>query len=233
MSIICYAQPNTDVFLFDLALEDENLKLSNFKNISDNEGYDNQPSFIDNSTLLYVGTRNGQTDIVKYDLETGIKNWISATEGSEYSPLKIPNKNRASAIRLEKDGTQKLYSYNLRKNVSKVLIDDIIIGYHTWFDNKTIVSSVLEDGGLSLFTTNIIASKNNKINTNIGRSLHKIPNTNLVSYISKENEKWEVRSLNPTTKETDFITNTLANSEDICWTINGTIIMGKGAILYK
>jgi hypothetical protein len=232
-SFFSKAQPNTDVFLFDLALENGNLVVSNFKNISENEGYDNQPSFIDNTTLLYAGTRNGQTDIVKYDIETGRKNWISATEGSEYSPLKIPNKNRASAIRLEKDGVQKLYSYNLRKNVSKVLIDDIIIGYHTWFDNKTIISSVLEDGGLSLYNSDINTSKNHKVVPNIGRSLHKIPNSNLVSYVSKENEKWEIRSLNPINNETEFILNTLSNSEDICWTINGTIIMGKGAVLYK
>lgn len=232
-SFFCNAQPNTDVFLFDLAIENGSLNISNFQNISDNEGYDNQPSFIDNTTLLYAGTRNGQTDIVKYDLETGQKNWISATEGSEYSPLKIPNKNRASAIRLEKDGTQKLYSYNLRKNVSKSLIDDIIIGYHTWFDIKTIVSSVLEDGGLSLYSTDISTSKNQKLDSNIGRSLHKIPKSELVSYISKKNQKWEIRSLNPINNETALIVNTLDNSEDICWTINGTIIIGKGDILYK
>ena len=233
LSIICYAQPNTDVFLFDLAIENGSLKISNFQNVSDNEGYDNQPSFIDNNTLLYAGTRNGQTDIVKYDIETGRKYWISATEGSEYSPLKIPNKNRVSAIRLEKDGTQKLYSYSLRKNVSKVLVEDIIIGYHTWFDDKTIVSSVLENGGLSLYSTDISTSKNNKIAAKIGRSLHKIPKSELVSYISKATKKWEIRSLNPINNNTEFIAQTLTNSEDICWTINGTIIMGKDDILYK
>jgi len=227
------AQPNTDVFLFDLAIADGKLTLSNFKNISDNEGYDNQPSFPDNNTILYAGTRNGQTDIIKYDIETERKKWISATEGSEYSPLKIPKRNRASAIRLEKDGTQKLYSYSLKKNVSKVLIEDIVIGYHTWFDNKTLVSSALEDDGLSLFITDLNASKNHKVDTNIGRSLHKIPKSNLVSYISKKNEKWEIRSLNPINNKTEFIAHTLPNTEDICWTVNGTILMGKDDILYK
>ena len=232
-SFFSFAQPNTDIFLFDLAIENGKLTLSNFKNIADNEGYDNQPSFLDNNTILYAGTRNGQTDIVKYDIETGRKKWISATEGNEYSPIKIPKKNRASAIRLEKDGTQKLYSYNLKKNVSKVLVEDITIGYQTWFDNKTLVSSVLENDELALYITDFNESKNHKVDTNIGRSLHKIPNSNLISYISKKNEKWEIRSLNPINNETKFITNTLLNSEDICWTINGTILMGKDDILYK
>lgn len=233
LSIISYAQQNTDVFLFDLSLKDGKLLLSNFKNISNNEGYDNQPSFMSQDILFYSGKRNGQTDIVKYDIETGRMKWISATEGSEYSPLKIPKRNRASAIRLEKDGTQKLYSYNLKKNVSKPLVDDIIIGYHNWYDDKTIISSVLEDGGLSLFITNTDEPKNYKVDTNIGRSLHNIPKSNLVSYISKKNKKWEIKSLDPETVETKFIANTLPNSEDICWTINGTILMGRGDVLYK
>jgi hypothetical protein len=233
LSIITYAQPNTDVFLFDLALRDGQLVLSNYKNISDNEGYDNQPSFLNQDILFYAGTRNGQTDIVKYDIETGRMKWISATEGSEYSPLKIPKRNRASAIRLEKDGSQKLYSYNLKKNVSKPLVDNIVIGYHNWYDDKTIISSVLEDGGLSLYITDIDEPKNYKVDTKIGRSLHNIPKSRLVSYISKKSEKWEVRSLNPETAETEFIAHTLPNSEDICWTINGTILIGRGDVLYK
>lgn len=233
LSIISYAQPNTDVFLFDLSLKDGQLLLSNFKNVSDNDGYDNQPSFMNQDILFYSGTRNGQTDIVKYDIKTGRMKWISATEGSEYSPLKIPKRNRVSAIRLEKDGTQKLYSYNLKKNVSKPLVDDITIGYHTWFNEKTIVSSVLEDGGISLYITDFNEQKNYKIDTNIGRSLHKIPKSEFVSYISVKNDKWEIRSLNPNTKETELITYTLPNSKDLCWTINGTILMGRGDVLYK
>jgi hypothetical protein len=233
ISILSYAQPNTDVFLFDLGINTNEINLSNFINISNNEGYDNQPSFLNDNTILYAKTRNGQTDIAKYSIRTGENTWITDTDGSEYSPLKIPKRNRASAIRLEKDGTQKLYSYNLKKNVSKPLVDHIIIGYHNWYDDKTIISSVLEDGELSLFITNTDEPKNYKVDTNIGRSLHNIPKSNLVSYISKKNEKWEIKSLDPETVETKFIANTLPNSEDICWTINGTILMGRGDVLYK
>ena len=66
LPLFLVAQPNTDVFLFDLNTKNGTFELSNMKNISDNEGYDNQPSFLDNNTILYAGSRNGQTDIVKY-----------------------------------------------------------------------------------------------------------------------------------------------------------------------
>jgi len=48
MPLLHFSQPNTEVFLFDLNTENGVFELSNMKNISDNEGYDNQPSFLDN-----------------------------------------------------------------------------------------------------------------------------------------------------------------------------------------
>ena len=101
------AQPNTDVFLFDLNTNTQ-FKLSNPKNISNNEGYDNQPSFIDNNTILFAGSRNGQTDIVKYNIQYDSKIFINHTEGSEYSPLKIPLKKRSLFYSIRKKWRSKV-----------------------------------------------------------------------------------------------------------------------------
>jgi len=230
---VIFAQPNTEIFLFNLNTNSGGFELSNFKNISQNEGYDNQPSFLDDNSILYAGTRNGQTDIVKYYVNYDSKIFINHTDGSEYSPLKIPNDNAVSSIRLEKDGAQKLYKYSLKNGESEVLIDDIIIGYHVWFDDKTLVSSVLEDNGLSLFATHFDENKNYRLQKKIGRSLHKIPNTDLVSFISKENDSlWEIKSLNPFSGVTKSIVMTLPQAEDMCWLPNGTILMGKDDRLY-
>ena len=230
----CFAQPNTDVFLFDLNTQNGTFELSNMKNISKNEGYDNQPSFMDNSTIFYVGTRNSQTDIVRYNVNYGSKIFINHTEGGEYSPLKIPEQNAVSAIRLDPDGKQFLYRYNLSNGESEILIDDVIIGYHVWYTDNIIVSSVLEDGGLSLYTNDIIQKKSFLQQKNIGRSLHRIPNTNLVSYISKEDENdWKIKSLNPNSGQTKMITSTVTKgAEDMCWLPDGTILMGYENKLY-
>ena len=66
-----------------------------------------------------------------------------------------------------------------------------------------------------------------------GRSLHKIPNTNLVSYISKATEKWEVRSLDPNKGTTTKIINTPSKKEDICWLPNGTLLLANENVLLK
>ena len=229
---ICYSQPNTDVFLFDLNTEDGKFEISNMRNISNNKGYDNQPSFLDNNTILYAGTRNGQTDIVKYNISYDSKIFINHTEGSEYSPLKIPNSKAVSAIRLDKDGKQFLYEYSLKNGESKVLVNDIIIGYHVWHNKNVMASSVLEEGGLSLYTTNFKDGSNHKIDANIGRSLHKIPNTELISYVSKVAEPWEIKSFNPKNSKTKSIMTTLPKAEDMCWLPNGAMVMGKDDVLY-
>jgi len=233
-SLFSFSQPNTEIFLFDLNTKNGEFKLSNFKNISNNEGYDNQPSFLDNNTMLYAGTRNEQTDIVKYTINYDSKVYINQTDGSEYSPLKIPDQKAVSAIRLDKDGTQKLYKYNLRNGESEVLIDDIIIGYHVWFNENILVSSVLEDGGLSLYSTNLKEQKNNKLDFKIGRSLHKIPNTNLISFVSKKDSlKWKIKSIDPISGAIKHLKITLDKAEDYCWLPNGALLMGKDDKLYK
>jgi hypothetical protein len=234
VALLGYAQPNTDIFLFDLNTEYGAFKVSNMRNISNNEGYNNQPSFMGNNTILYAGTRNGQTDIVKYSINYDSKIFINHTEGGEYSPLKIPNQNAVSAIRLDPDGKQFLYKYSLRNGDSEVLVDAVVIGYHVWFDNNTIVSSVLENGGLSLYTTKVNEKTNTRQQKQVGRSLHNIPNTDLISYISKENpDKWLIKSLDPVSGATKTITSTLGKSEDMCWTPDGTILMGKASKLYQ
>ena len=112
------------------------------------------------------------------------------------------------------------------------ITEDLVIGYHVWATHSTIVSFVLGKPS-SLVVTNTKKNTHKTVAKKIGRALCKIPNSNLVSYISKENELWEVRSLNPKTGATKKITTVLEGSEDMCWTPDGNILMGKGNKLYK
>lgn len=232
LSLIC-AQPNTDIFLFDISSNGSSISVENGQNISNNEGYDNQPSFMNDRYILFSSTRNGQTDIAKYDTRYGSKTWLNFTEGGEYTPLKIPNRNQVSAVRLDPDGKQRLYAYDRSDTKSIELIADLVVAYYTWFNNYTVVSAVIEGEQLNLYSSNLKDNSNRKYGTNVGRSFHKIPNTDLVSYISKENETWQIRSLEPMTGETKLIANTIDGVEDICWLDGETLLSGKDNVLYK
>jgi len=229
--LVVLCQPNTEVFLFDLKIDGNQIEISNGKNISNNDGYDNQPSFQYENTILFASTRNKQTDILSYSTNNGKTKWLSDTkQGSEYSPTRIPNTRDISAIRLDTTGKQLLYRY--RSGKSKPIHNELVIGYHVWHSQNTLVSFVLGEPH-ELVVSNLKKKTNTTVDTNIGRSLHNIPNTNLVSYISKKNEAWEIRSLNPKTGETKKIANTLPNVEDMCWLKDGSILMGKGKALYR
>ncbi|MGV6831591.1 MAG: nuclear transport factor 2 family protein [bacterium] len=231
-SFIAHSQPNTDIFIFNLKIENSSLSFVDGKNISNNDGYDNQPSFINDNQYLFASTRNGQTDIALFNEKYETKSWLNFTEGGEYTPLKIPNQRMVSAVRLDPDGKQRLYQYNMSNGESSELIKDLVVAYYTWYNENIIVSAVIEDEGLNLYTTNLSEGWNRKYDTNVGRSFHKIPNSNLVSYISKTEDNWTINSLNPLTGEVNVITKTLEGVEDMCWLNNGSILMGKDAKIY-
>ena len=233
-SALLFSQSNTEIFLFDIEQNSSKIELKNGKNISDNVGYDNQPSFLKDETIIFASTRNGQTDIVQYVPSHGSKIWLNYTDASEYSPLEIPNKKAISAVRLDKDGKQRLHRYSLSTGTSTELIKDIVVAYYTWYDENNIVSAVIEGEDLNLYVTDLKSRKNRKYDTRVGRSFHKIPNSNLVSFISKKNKaQWQIKSLDPITGEIKVLANTIEGVEDICWLDNRTILSGKDNKLYK
>jgi len=229
-----FAQQNTEVYLLDIKTVNGKTEMINPRNISNNEGYDNQPSFYNENTILFSSTRKGQTDIAKYDVKSGTLTYVSNTpEGSEYSPLKIPGKNSVSAIRLDTTGLQRLYEYSVWDGTSTEILKDLKIGYHVWFNEEIIVSAALGNEGLNLVISNIKNGSHDTIYKNIGRSLHKIPGKNLISFISKTNESWEVKSLDPKTGKIKTITTMFKNTDDVCWLHNGHIIAADNKTLME
>ena len=228
------AQTDTEVYLLDVTTTNSNIKLSNLRNISNNPGYDNQPYFYNDNTLVFASTRNGQTDIAAYNIRDGKIAYINDTQqGSEYSPTKIPGQNAVSAIRLDTTGLQRLYSYDMDTGKDSLLVDKLVIGYHTWINDHVLASFVLGEP-----TTLVVSDLNKGINltvdNTIGRSLHSIPNTiHTFSYISKKSTPWQIKSLSLDQKKITTLAETLPEVEDMCWLINGTILMAKGNTLYK
>lgn len=226
------AQANTEVYLFDLSFQNGVPTLSNPKNISNNDGYDNQPSFWDDDTVIFSSTRENQTDVLKFNITQGsTTSWLTNTPtGSEYSPLKIPGKNAISAIRLDLDGLQRLYEYDLKTGDSTP-ITNLKIGYHVWFNDHILVATVLVENRMDLVVIDLDRNSTTTVHKNVGRSLHKIPDTDLVGFISKGSKNWAIKSLDPTTGMTTKITDTYQNEEDICWIAENTLITGAGKTL--
>ncbi|WP_115461454.1 nuclear transport factor 2 family protein [Winogradskyella aurantiaca] len=234
ISYLIIAQPDTEVYVFDLTTTESGVALSNQRNISNNPGYDNQPYFFNDNMVVFASTRSGQTDIAAYNIRDGKMSYINDTgHGSEYSPTKIPGQNAVSAIRLDTTGLQRLYRYDMDTGKDTLLVDKLVIGYHTWINDHTIASFVLGEPA-TLVVSDLKKGVNLSVDNTIGRSLHSIPNTvNTFSYISKKATPWQIKSLNLDSQKITTIAETVPEAEDMCWLINGTILMAKGNTIYK
>ena len=223
-----FSQSETEVYLFDLNKSKDGYSLSNRKNISNNPGYDSQPHFYDANTILFSSTRNGQTDIAKYDIKTGKKTFINSTpSGGEYSPQRIPKSDHVSAVRLDTTGLQRFYKYDIKTGESQELISDLKVAYPFWYDKNTTVAAVIGNKNLYLAVSNPKKGTNATIQTNVGRSIHQIPNSKNVSFISKKTPIWEILSLDIEKLRTTKITDIEGKYEDICWMPDGTILLAK------
>ena len=227
------AQGGTEIYLFDIKSISGQYSIENPINISNNPGYDNQPSFMNNGrSILFSSTRNDQTDIVSYNIRNGKKTWLTNTDGSEYSPQQIGNSKTFSAVRLDIDGTQLLYKYSMYSNRTSVLIPKLKVGYYSWENKNQIYCFILGDPP----TFEIYDLKKEDtiyIDNRIGRSIHNVDKNNFVSYISKQNEDWTINTVNKNSRKTQTLTTTLSKSEDLSWISSKTIIMGKENKLYQ
>lgn len=229
---ILYSQTTTEIYVFDFEKSENGFIISNPVNISNNEGYDSQPHFTkDSKEILFSSHRNGQTDIVKYTILTHQKEWLLNTPASEYSPTPILNTNAISYIKLEEDGTQLLWKLDLTTKKESILLPNLKIGYHVWINEDAIISFVLGTPQ-TLQLTNLKSNQNTVIDSLIGRSLHKIPTTNLISYVSKLSEGWTINSFDSETNRIKTITKLPHTTEDITWTPDGSVIIAQNNTFY-
>ena len=238
ISATIFAQVATEIYLFDLKKTDSTYILSNPINISDNEGYDNQPSFTEDGLgVLFASTRNGQTDIARYDIAEGYRNWITNTEVNEYSPAPYYGKKKNfTCVRFEND-EQLLCKYSYRGKEPEVLIPNLKIGYYVWFNKNIVITFVLGDTE-TLQVSNFKYKIKYPIEQNIGRSLNRIPtpfskDPSKISYISKSHGTPEIYEIDPLSSESKYIVDAVEGSEDLTWTLEGTVLMGKDDKIYK
>jgi hypothetical protein len=229
------AQTGSEILLFDLSIKKDKLVLSNPKIITNHVGYDNQPSFHADQPLIFYSSFNpdGRSDIKSYDYEKGETRSFTQTTEREYSPTLTPDKHFVSCIIQRDDGAQNLGKYPVGGGQPTVLIDNLIVGYHAWIDQDRLLLFVLgEPQTLHLY--NVKTKEDKVIAEKIGRSLHKIPNQNAMSFVHKiSDSEWIIKRWDAATSEITTIAKTLPGREDLCWTPQGRIIMSDGTRIYS
>ncbi len=239
ISVKLFAQNGTEIYLLDLSIAGEDLILSNPKNITKRVGYDNQPFFHPTKPLIYyTAMKDGQTDIWSYNYNTGMRLQITKTIDSEYSPTVTPDLKYLSCIVQRKsNGDQDLVKYNLENPLKTQIIFESQktgkIGYQAWLNSNELVTFVLGTPQ-TLHYQSLIKKKDTIIAPNIGRSLHLMPNQKTFSFVQQIDEKWFVRSFNPSKNTIKSIAESNPDSDHYnAWTTDGILLESKNTEIYR
>ena len=228
--------PCSDIFMVSLDISTGDFIVGTPQNLTNRDGYDNQPAFtLDGKGFLFTSFReNGQTDIYYYNLESDASYSVTSTPESEYSPTPMKGKSTFSTVRVEMDGNQRLWQFNLDGTKPIIILDRILnVGYHGWGDDFTVGLFIV--GSPNIFNiVNTVTGESVLITENPGRSIHKVPNENSLSFVHKfSEEEWWIKKIALSTRLISPIIKTLPGSEDYAWTSSGILLMGNSLSLYK
>ncbi|HMG75909.1 MAG TPA: hypothetical protein VK582_20580 [Pyrinomonadaceae bacterium] len=229
------APPATDIFVIDLTTKPGGkLKLGQPVKITNWAGYNNQPSFLpDGKTILYTSIREKQADIYRYDLRAASTTQVTNTPESEYSPTLMPDSKSISVVRVEADGTQRLWKFPLAGGSPSLILEKIKpVGYHLWVDDDTLALFVLGKPN-TLQLVDLRSGKAEVIAENPGRILRRVPHENKFSFVHKvSDQEWLIKTFDLKSRAVATFIKTFPGIEDYAWTPSGVLLMANGTKLF-
>jgi hypothetical protein len=210
------------------------LKLGQPVKISTWAGYNNQPSFLpDGQGILYTSIRDKQADIYRYDIRADSTTQITNTPESEYSPTLMPDSKSISVVRVEGDGTQRLWKFPLAGGSPALILENIKpVGYHLWVDDYTLALFVLGKPN-TLQLVDLRSGKAEVIADNPGRILRRVPHENKFSFVQKvSDQEWLIKTYDLKTRSIAIFIKTFPGVEDYAWTPAGVLLMANGSKVF-
>ncbi|MBM7071429.1 PD40 domain-containing protein [Shewanella sp. 202IG2-18] len=217
----CAIAGGYDIQLYPLHFDEAKQKWSigKGKSITERDGYDNQASFTRNSkSVVFVSDRKGQfNDIYRYDINTGKITQLTDTPNeSEFSPT--DTENGLEYVVEQGVPHQSVWYQQGNKPRTRAINSMIPTGYYatnpelgTLMWARYAYSLYFEPKGESANEGHFVAS-------NVGRSLHVIPNTLTFSYLHKLMDGNRiVKSFNPASKQHQALVSLGTGSEDYAW----------------
>lgn len=203
------------------------------------QGYNNQPQFFSpNEIYLTVQfpSDTNQTDIYALNLPTRTTTRVTATTTPEYSPTLMPGGRRFSAVRVEENGAQRLWSFPLDRadNGYPVFPALTNVGYHCWLRDTLAAVFLVGEGSAphALGIVGIGRQQPTRVAFNIGRCLQKMPDGRLAYVHKATDQTWFLKTYDPVKGGSDILITMPTGSEDFAVLADGTFLAGQGAKLF-
>jgi dipeptidyl aminopeptidase/acylaminoacyl peptidase len=233
--------PDTEIFLAQFTTAGGVPAVIRPVNISNSPGYDNQPFFTpDGRAVLFTSIRGGtQTDIYRYDIAARQVSRVTDTPENEYSPTVMPDRAHLSVIRVEGDGTQRLWQFTLDGREPQLVLRDVKpVGYHAWTDAQTLVLFVLGRPA-TLQVADVRSGQSDVVARDVGRSIQPVPLRGTVSFVAREPAgegapRLHIRELDPKTRASVPLIDAPAGAReaDVAWSPDGWLLLAEGDVLY-
>jgi hypothetical protein len=229
------ASPDTEIWIADLVRAADDWRVERPRNVTKRSGYDNQPWFLpDGERLLYTSLRAGQADVFELDLATASERRVTATPESEYSPQLALDGQSVVVVRVESDGTQRLWRFPLDGKAPEAIAPAVTgVGYHAWLDAATVAVFVLGEPP-TLRIVEVATGAARVVANGIGRSLHREPGSRRVTLVAPEGDSRSIFAHDPATGSTQRLAPAPPNEEgDYAWTPGGILLAAAGAKLFR
>jgi hypothetical protein len=236
-SAAAHAQPATDIFLADLSLREGRPHVGTPVNVTERDGYDNQPWFLpDGRAFLYVSARDGQTDVFRYDIGERSTRRITNTPDNEYSPSIPGDGSRMLTVRWANDmSTGALWWFTpdgrpleqARGSVPRV-------GYYTFADEHTL-ALFINDSIQSFILSDVRTGDTIRVGQDLGGSAPRaIPGERAVSFLRRHDDGafWLSR-LDIDTRAAAPLVAMLEGVANYAWTHRGTVLAARAGTIYE
>ncbi|GAA0853971.1 hypothetical protein [Aliiglaciecola litoralis] len=229
--------PHTDIFLFDLDLTNSQQPLSQGKNATQRQGYDNQPYFTpDSQSFLFSRGDDYQTDVYEYALGTGEITQITDSPATEFSPTPS-NNNQKIAFVSDRNGGIWLAD-RADANHPKWLLESIDnrepVGYFALnHDSKDLL--YWSRYGYAMILANVQTGSYHYVSGNTPPATpHIIPNTNRFSFVHRQgNGQVWIKELDPNSKAIRPLIMVNGPNHNYAWAPDGSILMIQNDVLYR
>ena len=150
-----------------------------------------------------------------------------------------PDGKHISVIRVEADGTQRLWKFGIDGRDPVLVLQDVKpVGYHAWLDEHTLVLFVLGRPA-TLQAADVNTGKAEVVTQDIGQSIQRMP-TGGVSFVQQAGETGaRILTISEATKQSGkIVTRPLttvvagARQAHVAWTPDGTLLMAHEGTLH-
>lgn len=249
--------PECDIFLFDVQESDDDLAISNPRNVTARPGYDNQPWFTpDSGSFLFTANRKpDRTDVFEYFIESGETKQVTDTADQEYSPQSSPDNGSVSYVTDGATANQSVWFTKRDSGQQQWLLanqgEREPIGYYSWNRDSGYIlywsryghsmRLVHESKELSHYVTgnappstpHIIPAKFYGGDESDHSQAAKL-SPNRFSFLHRQanGETW-LKELDPQSLAIRPLTTIKGNNNNYCWTPMGHVLMADGSELYR